>query len=58
VLPLRPGRPAAPNFRFGLRCRVLAEVVAGLPATLAARRKIGRRAALGRGAVWEAWAGL
>lgn len=58
VLPLRPGRPAAPNFRFGLRCRVLAEVAARLPATLAARRGIGRRAALGRGAVWEAWAGL
>ncbi|MEV6623091.1 glycosyltransferase family 2 protein [Amycolatopsis sp. NPDC051106] len=58
VLPLRPGRPAAPNFRFGLRCRVLAEVVARLPATLAARRRIGRATALGRGAVWEAWAGL
>ncbi|MEU8637886.1 glycosyltransferase family 2 protein [Amycolatopsis sp. NPDC048633] len=58
VLPLRPGRPRAANFRFGLRCRVLAEVVARLPATLAARRGIGRRAALGRGAVWEAWAGL
>jgi GT2 family glycosyltransferase len=58
VLPLRPGPPPAPNFRFGLRCRVLAEVVARLPATLAARRGIGRRAALGRGAVWEAWAGL
>ncbi|MFI5590647.1 glycosyltransferase family 2 protein [Amycolatopsis sp. NPDC051758] len=58
VLPLRPGRPAAANFRFGLRCRVLAEVAARLPATLRARRRIGRRAALGRGAVWEAWAGL
>lgn len=58
VLPLRPGRPSAANFRFGLRCRVLAEVAARLPATLTARRAIGRRAALGRGAVWEAWAGL
>ncbi len=58
VLPLRPGRPDAANFRFGLRCRVLAEVVTRLPATLAARRKIGRDAALSRGAVWEAWAGL
>ncbi|MCR6486426.1 glycosyltransferase family 2 protein [Amycolatopsis sp. OK19-0408] len=58
VLPLRPGRPAAANFRFGLRCRVLAEVITRLPATLAARRGIGRRAALGRGAVWDAWAGL
>ncbi|MEQ0563815.1 glycosyltransferase family 2 protein [Amycolatopsis sp. NEAU-NG30] len=58
VLPLRPGRPAAANFRFGLRCRVLAGVAARLPATLRARRRIGRRAALGRGAIWEAWAGL
>jgi GT2 family glycosyltransferase len=58
VLPLRPGRPAAANFRLGLRCRVLAEVAARLPAALLARREIGRRAALGRGAVWEAWAGL
>lgn len=57
VLPLRPGRPAAPNFRFGLRCRVLAQVLTRLPATLAARRKIGREATLSRGAVWEAWAG-
>ncbi|GAA4549071.1 glycosyltransferase family 2 protein [Amycolatopsis samaneae] len=57
ILPLRPGKPDAPNFRFGLRVRVLAEVVAGLPATLFARRKITRRSALGRGAVWEAWAG-
>ena len=58
VLPLRPGPPAAANFRFGLRCRVLAEVTLRLPATLRIRRKITRRAALGRGAVWEAWAGL
>ncbi|GAB3154421.1 glycosyltransferase family 2 protein [Amycolatopsis sp. NPDC004378] len=58
VLPLRPGRPRAANFRFGLRCRVLAEVITRLPATLLARRAIGRAAALSRGAVWEAWAGL
>lgn len=58
VLPLRPGRPRAANFRFGLRCRVLAEVALRSPATLRTRRKITRRAALGRGAVWEAWAGL
>ncbi|RSM42328.1 glycosyltransferase family 2 protein [Amycolatopsis balhimycina DSM 5908] len=58
VLPLRPSRPDAANFRLGLRCRVLAEVAARLPATLLARRVITRRAALGRGAVWEAWAGL
>ncbi len=58
LLPLRPGRPAAANFRVRLRVRVLAQVAARLPATLIARRRIGRFCALGRGAVWEAWAGL
>ncbi|MFD9891228.1 glycosyltransferase family 2 protein [Amycolatopsis sp. NPDC059027] len=57
VLPLRSGKPDAPNFRFGLRCRILAEVALRLPAALFARRMITRRSALGRGAVWEAWAG-
>ncbi|WP_410656306.1 glycosyltransferase family 2 protein [Amycolatopsis sp. lyj-112] len=61
VLPLRGLRhtkkPAAPNFRLSLRCRVLGAVAARLPRTLLERRAIGRRAALGRGAVWEAWAG-
>ncbi|WP_414935671.1 glycosyltransferase family 2 protein [Amycolatopsis sp. cmx-11-51] len=62
ILPLRGLRrtkkPAAPNFRLSLRCRVLGAVVARLPRTLFERRAIGRRAALGRGAVWDAWAGL
>jgi GT2 family glycosyltransferase len=58
VLPLRPGRPDAANFRLGLRVRVLAQVAARLPAALLARRRIGRCSALGRGAVWEAWAGI
>ncbi|MEV6910765.1 glycosyltransferase family 2 protein [Amycolatopsis sp. NPDC051071] len=57
VLPFR-GKPAAPNFRLSLRCRVLGAVAARLPRTLFERRAIGRRAALGRGAVWDAWAGL
>ncbi|WP_181776933.1 glycosyltransferase family 2 protein [Amycolatopsis pittospori] len=62
VLPLRGLRhtkkPAAPNFRLSLRCRVLGAVAVRLPRTLSERRAIGRRAALGRGAVWDAWAGL
>ncbi len=57
VLPLRRGRPAAANFRLRLRCRVLAEVLGRLPATLSARRAIGARAALDRGEVLRAWAG-
>lgn len=57
ILPLRR-KPAAPNFRLSLRCRVLGAVAARLPRTLFERRAIGRRAALGRGAVWDAWAGL
>ncbi|MEU3627771.1 glycosyl transferase [Amycolatopsis coloradensis] len=56
VLSLR-GKPEAPNFRPNLRYRVLGEVAARLPRTLLERRAIGRRAALGRGAVWDAWAG-
>lgn len=57
VLPLRK-KPSAHNFRLSVRCQVLAAVAARLPATLLARRAIGRRAALDRGAVWDAWAGL
>ncbi|MEU8418470.1 glycosyltransferase family 2 protein [Amycolatopsis japonica] len=57
VLPLR-GKPMAPNFRLSLRCRVLGAVAARLPRTLVERRAVGRRATLGRGAVWDAWAGL
>ncbi|MEC3982584.1 glycosyltransferase family 2 protein [Amycolatopsis sp. H20-H5] len=56
VLPLR-GKPEAANFRLGLRAGVLAAVAARLPATLLARAAITRRSTLGRGAVWEAWAG-
>ncbi|PRX44291.1 GT2 family glycosyltransferase [Prauserella shujinwangii] len=56
VLPLRRGRPRAANFRPWLRCRVLAEVAALLPATLLARRAISRRRTVGRHALWRAWA--
>jgi GT2 family glycosyltransferase len=55
ILPLR-GKPEAPNFRFTLRCRVLAEVLGRLPAALRARRRIGAQTVLGRGQVWDAWA--
>jgi GT2 family glycosyltransferase len=55
ALPLR-GKPEAPNFRVSLRCRVLADVVTRLPATLRARRCIAARAVFRRGEVWDAWA--
>lgn len=58
LLPLRRNKPAAANFQVGLRCRVLAEVAVKLPATLRARKAIGKIAVLGRGAIWDAWAGL
>ncbi|MGH3905343.1 MAG: glycosyltransferase family 2 protein [Pseudonocardiaceae bacterium] len=57
VLPWRRDRPAAPNFAFGLRLRVLAEVAARLPPTLVARYRIGRRAVVSRSVVWSTWAG-
>jgi GT2 family glycosyltransferase len=56
ILPLR-GTPEAPNFRLRLRCRVLAEVVGRLPATLHARRRIAARTVIGRSEIWDTWAG-
>jgi GT2 family glycosyltransferase len=56
TLLLLRGEPEAPNFRVTLRCRVLAEVFARLPATLYARQCIAARAVLRRGEVWDAWA--
>ncbi|WP_344858836.1 glycosyltransferase family 2 protein [Amycolatopsis ultiminotia] len=58
LLPLRRHRPAAANFAPALRWRVLGELVVRLPGTLRERRRVSRIAALGRGAIWEAWAGL
>ncbi|MGW5052873.1 glycosyltransferase family 2 protein [Actinokineospora sp. NPDC004072] len=49
VLPLRRARPDAPNFRVGLRVRVLAEVLRRLP------RPHGTPA--DRARVWREWAG-
>ncbi|SFQ20358.1 hypothetical protein SAMN05421810_105161 [Amycolatopsis arida] len=59
TLPRTPRRavPDAANFRVGLRCRVLVEVLGRLPASLRQRRAIGRRATAGRRAVWRTWAG-
>ncbi|GAB2974076.1 glycosyl transferase [Amycolatopsis acidiphila] len=55
VLPLRGQVPDAANFSPALRCRVLAEVVLRLPATLRARRAITRRSTVGRGQIWRNW---
>lgn len=46
-----------PNFRLGLRCRVLAALAARLPATLRQRRAVGRTAVVARAEVWRTWAG-
>ncbi|MEU5850842.1 glycosyltransferase family 2 protein [Saccharopolyspora shandongensis] len=62
ALPLRRATgarsvPDAANFRVTLRLHVLAEVAAGLPAALRARRQIGRTARVPRREVWNTWAG-
>jgi GT2 family glycosyltransferase len=56
VLPFRPAAGAV-NFTPRLRLVVLAEVALRLPAALAARWRIGRRATVGRSVVWRTWAG-
>ncbi len=58
VLPLRRDRPDAANFDPALRLRVLGEIVLRLPRTLRERARATRISALGRGAIWDAWAGL
>ncbi|HEX2300382.1 MAG TPA: glycosyltransferase family 2 protein, partial [Pseudonocardiaceae bacterium] len=55
LLPLRPDRPATPNFALGLRLRVLTEVTARLVPTLVARHRITRRAQLSRSVIWTTW---
>ncbi|MGA6163935.1 glycosyltransferase family 2 protein [Amycolatopsis magusensis] len=57
LLPVKRDVPDAANFRPGLRLRVLGEVVRRSPATIAARRRIGGLATIGRGAVWRRWSG-
>ncbi|NIJ14005.1 GT2 family glycosyltransferase [Saccharomonospora amisosensis] len=56
TLPVRGRVPPAPNYRVGLRCRVLVEVVTALPATLRQRFAIGRRRTIGRAEIWRKWA--
>lgn len=56
LLPLRRGNPRGENFRVRLRLRVLADVAAGLPRALRARRRVGAAAAT-RWDVWRSWAG-
>ncbi|MEV0678259.1 glycosyltransferase [Actinosynnema sp. NPDC050436] len=56
VLPWRGG-PKPANFRLPLRLQVLAEVLLRLPAVVAQRVAIGRRATVSRAAVWREWAG-
>jgi GT2 family glycosyltransferase len=55
LLPLRKDVPDAANFRFGLRARVLGEVLLRLPATLVQRLRITTR--VPRRRVWQDWAG-
>jgi hypothetical protein len=50
-------RTADLNFTVRLRLLVLAEVLLRLPATLAARWRIGRRGTVRRSVVWRTWAG-
>ncbi|MCA1672549.1 MAG: hypothetical protein LC799_10210, partial [Actinobacteria bacterium] len=57
MLPWRRDRPRTANFVLALRLRVLAEVAWRLPATLIARRRIGRRATITRSVVWSTWSG-
>jgi GT2 family glycosyltransferase len=57
VLPWRRHRPRTPNFTLRLRLQVLTEVTVRLPATLIARRRIGRRATVTRAVVWSTWTG-
>lgn len=59
LLPLRAEVPDAANFRVPLRCRVLAELLVRMPATLRARHRITRRGGVtrvGRRRIWRAWA--
>jgi GT2 family glycosyltransferase len=56
VLPLRQNVPKAANFRVGLRCGVLAEVMLRLPSALRTRHAVTRRSEISRRTVWRTWA--
>lgn len=55
LLPFRKNVPDAANFRFGLRAKVLGEVLLRLPATLVQRLRV--RTTVSRKSVWQDWAG-
>ncbi|MFD4674231.1 glycosyltransferase family 2 protein [Lentzea sp. NPDC058450] len=55
MLPLRKDVPDAANFRFGLRARVVGEVLLRLPVTLVQRLRV--KVAVPRQRVWQDWAG-
>ncbi|SEP96093.1 Glycosyltransferase, GT2 family [Lentzea xinjiangensis] len=55
LLPFRAAVPDAANFRLGLRCQVLAEVLLRLPVTLVQRLLV--KTAVPRRRVWRDWAG-
>lgn len=55
LLPFRKDVPDAANFRFGLRAKVLGEVLLRLPATLVQRLRV--RTTVSRKSVWQDWAG-
>ena len=55
LLPVKRDAPDTPNFRVGLRLRVMTGVIVRLPVALAARKSITRRSTVARGAVWAAW---
>lgn len=57
LLPLRQNVPDAANFTFGLRARVLGEVLLRMPATVVQRLVIGARSKVARRVVWRDWAG-
>ncbi|MGW6447106.1 glycosyltransferase family 2 protein [Lentzea sp. NPDC055074] len=55
LLPFRKNVPDAANFRFGLRAKVLGEVLLRLPATLVQRLAV--KTTVSRKSVWHDWAG-
>jgi GT2 family glycosyltransferase len=57
LLPFRENVPDAANFTFGLRARVLGEVLLRMPATVVQRLVIGARSKVARRVVWRDWAG-
>lgn len=57
LLPFRKDVPQAANFKFGLRAKVIGEVLIRLPRTVYQRLVIGTRSKIARRQVWQDWAG-